>query len=169
MYRPRIPLAAPRFRPLSRQTVAHKSKMADDRYNRWQAAATGQLTVAVALISGLSVAALGAGLSLLKEKDFAIQAPYGWLFAGAMGLLFLAAISSTLAVLSRLLDFRLTARKVRKDKFPAYDKSLRMFRLNADEFGEMTWRLLWMAVLAFSVGSALLVISVGSMYAGKLL
>jgi len=44
--------------------------MTDIRYNRWQGLAITQFSVAVALISGLSVASLGIGLSLLQNKEF---------------------------------------------------------------------------------------------------
>lgn len=39
--------------------------MVDDRYNRWQGLGIAQLSVAVALISGLSVAGLSKGNSLM--------------------------------------------------------------------------------------------------------
>jgi hypothetical protein len=44
--------------------------MADDRYNRWQGLAATQLSVAIALISGLSVSALELAFSLLQGGDF---------------------------------------------------------------------------------------------------
>lgn len=40
------------------------------RYVRWQGLAMAQLTLAVVLISGLSVAGLAAGFTLLRENPF---------------------------------------------------------------------------------------------------
>ena len=101
--------------------------MADDRYNRWQGLGIAQLSVAVALISGLSVAGLGVGLVLLQNQKFLLSAPFKFIFAASLLLLFLAALLSCVAVITRLLDFRLTARKVRKDAKPDYKKPLTMF------------------------------------------
>lgn len=44
--------------------------MSDNRFNRWQGLAIAQLAVAIALVSGLSVAGMGAGLSLLQKRQF---------------------------------------------------------------------------------------------------
>src|SRR3972149_3211128 len=103
--------------------------MADDRYNRWQGLGIAQLTVAVALISGLSVAGLGVGLMLLQHEKFVflLSASFKCVFASALLLLFVAALLSCGAVVTRLLDFRLTARKVRKDTKPNYDRPLTIF------------------------------------------
>lgn len=47
--------------------------MSDNRYNRWQGLAIAQFSVAVALISALSIAGMGAGLSLLQKDDFMLN------------------------------------------------------------------------------------------------
>ena len=142
--------------------------MADDRYNRWQGLGIAQLSVAVALISGLSVAGLGAGLMLLRSKYFPLCAPLKYLFSASLLLLFLAAFLSCGAVITRLLDFRLTARKVRKDMKPDYDKPLTIFWLGRDAYGQVTWVLFWGSCLLFAVGAVLLVVSVGGTYADRL-
>lgn len=143
--------------------------MADDRYNRWQGRAIAQLTVAVALISSFSVAALGFGLSLLKDANF-IPPPGCLKRCFAIGLLFLlaAAISSSAAVVTRLLDFRLTTRKVRKDEHAAYNKPLVLFGSNAEQFGAATWRLFWTSCIFFLLGLGLLGAVVGGSYSAKL-
>ena len=141
--------------------------MADDRYNRWQGLAIAQLTVAVALISGLSVAGLGVGLSLLQKNEFLLTAPK-CIFSASLLLLLIAALLSCGAVITRLLDFRLTARKVRKDMKPTYDKPLTIFSLGPDGYGRATWGLFWGSCLTFLVGVILLVVSIGVAYADRL-
>jgi hypothetical protein len=140
--------------------------MADDRYNRWQGLATAQLSVAVALISGLSVAGLGAGLSLLQNEHFMQSVPLKSVFAWSLLLLIFAAFLSCGAVVTRLLDFRLTARKVRKDKNPDYVRPLTMFWLGANAYGRATWGLFWTSCISFLLGTALLVTSIAATYAG---
>jgi hypothetical protein len=143
--------------------------MADDRYIRWQGLGIAQLSVAVALISGLSVAGLGAGLVLLQNKEFPLSAPFKCIFAVSLLLFFVAAFLSCAAIITRLLDFRLTARKVRKDTKPGYDKPLTMFWLSPDAYGRATWGLFWTSCLSFAVGAVLLVVSIGAAYADRLL
>lgn len=141
--------------------------MADDRYNRWQGLGIAQLSVAVALISGLSVAGLGLGLVLLQNKEFLLSAPFKCTFAASLLLLFVAAFLSCGAVITRLLDFRLTARKVRKDTKPDYDKPLTIFWLGPDAYGRATWGLFWLSCISFTLGVVLLVVSIGATYADR--
>ena len=141
--------------------------MADDRYNRWQGLGIAQLSVAVALISGLSVAGLGVGLSLLQKSEFLLTAPK-CVFAASLLLLLIAALLSCGTVITRLLDFRLTARKVRKDMKPTYDKPLTIFWLGPDDYSRATWGLFWGSCLTFLVGVVLLVVSIGVAYADRL-
>ena len=141
--------------------------MTDDRYNRWQGLGIAQLSVAVALISGLSVAGLGAGLSLLQNKEFLLTTPK-CIFSASLLLLLIAALLSCRAVITRLLDFRLTARKVRKDMKPTYDKPLTIFWLGSDGYGRATWGLFCGSCLTFLLGVVLLVVSIGVAYADRL-
>ena len=141
--------------------------MADDRYNRWQGLGIAQLSVAVALISGLSVAGLGVGLALLQNKEFLLTAPK-CIFSASLLILLIAALLSCGAVITRLLDFRLTARKVRKDMKPTYDKPLTIFGLDPDGYGRATWGLFWGSCLTFLLGVVLLVVSIGVAYADRL-
>jgi hypothetical protein len=139
--------------------------MTDNRYNRWQALAIAQLSVAVALISALSVAGMGVSLSLLQSKEFMQELPYKAPFAGALFLFALAAACSCFTVVTRTLDFRLTARKVRKDRDPAHARSLTIFWLNADAYGKTSWGLFWVSLLSFSIGGLLLAGSIVATYA----
>jgi hypothetical protein len=143
--------------------------MADDRYNRWQGLGIAQLSVAVALISGLSVAGLGVGVTLLQHEKFLLllSACFRYAFAAALLLLFVAALLSFGAVITRLLDFRLTARKVRRDKRPDYDKSLTIFCFDPDAYGRVTWGLFWASCVSFAVGAILLFISIWVAYANR--
>ena len=142
--------------------------MTDTRYIRWQGLAIAQFSVAVALISGLSVAGLGLGLSLLQNKEFLLPSPLKPYYAASLALLLCAAFLSCAAVVTRTLDFRLTARKVRKDTKPTYDKPLTIFWASADGYGRATWCLFWGSCVTFTVGVVLLVVSVGSTYADRL-
>lgn len=141
--------------------------MADTPYNRWQSLAIAQLSVAVALISGLSVSALAVGLSLLQNEKFIPCAAFKLMFAWSFPLLLLAAIFSSAAVISRTLDFRLTARNARKNQKPSYTRPLKIFWLGSEAYGRITWFLFWVSCLAFLVGVIFLFSSVWSVYAHR--
>ena len=141
--------------------------MADDRYNRWQGLAIAQLSVAVALLSSFSVAGLGLELSLLQNDRFIPSASFQLAFLASMVFLLFAAFLSCGAVITRLLDFRLTARKVRKGKYPDYARPLIIFNSDADSYGRATWRLFWGGCLSFIIGAGLLIVAVGATYGSR--
>ena len=142
--------------------------MADDRYNRWQGLANAQLSVAVALMSGLSVAGLGAGLSLLRQTNLLLSAPFNICFAVSLFLLIITVFLSCGSVITRTLDFRLTARKVRLDIKSDYNKPLKIFWLGREGYGRATWGLFWCSCFTFTAGVVLLVISISAAYADRL-
>ena len=142
--------------------------MADERYNKWQGLAIAQFSVAVALISGFSVGGLGVGLSLLQNKEFNPTGSFKCAFALALLFLLLTAFLSCAAIITRLLDFRLTARKLRKDKKPDYNKPLTILGRGPDSYGRASWGLFWLACISFALGALLLVITIGGTYADRL-
>lgn len=141
--------------------------MPDERYNRWQGLAIAQMSVAIALISGFSAAGLGLGLSLAGNEKFILNLPSKFIFALSLGLLFVAAFLSSGAVITRLLDFRLTARKARKRQHPDYAKPLKFFGFDSEDYGCVTWMFFWISVVSFTFGFILLALSIGVAYADR--
>jgi hypothetical protein len=139
--------------------------MTGSRYNRWQGLAIAQFSVAVALISALSVAGISAGMSLLQNKEFMHELPCKGALAGALLSFAIAAACSCIAVVTRTLDFRLTARKVRQDRNPGSMRPLTIFGLDAEACGRASWFLFWVSLLSFGVGGLLLATSIVVTYA----
>ena len=137
--------------------------MTNGRYGRWQAASMAQLTVVVALISSLSVTSLGAGLSLLQNKEFMALVSRG-LFVTSLISIFIAMFLICIAVVTRLLDFRLTARQIRKLQKPDYSKSLTIFCLNSKTYGKITWTLFWFVFSFFLSGILMFGVSIAGVY-----
>ncbi|HAI94125.1 MAG TPA: hypothetical protein DCM36_05225 [Xanthomonadaceae bacterium] len=113
-----------------------------------------QFTVAIALISTLSIAAINAGLSLLKIQPVMNIGAHSLCFAISLFLFVLAILLALLATVSRALDFRLTAHKVRGQK------DITMFGLDDKQYGRISWCLFWSALLALLLGGFLFVLSV---------
>lgn len=120
-----------------------------------------QLSTALSLLSGLSVAGLGFLFSLLREKDFSPTGCYATLYLVALTALLIASASGIAAVITRLIDFRLTARKVRQGEV---DEPLTYFGTNASGYGKATWRLFWSLLISFSVGVLLAVVVIAHVY-----
>lgn len=138
--------------------------MAETRYNRWQGLAIAQFSVAIALISGLSISGLAVAFSLLQNKDFTPTGCIKHTFAASLLPLLFAAVFGAGAVVSRTLDFRLTARKARKDQDSNYSRKLTCFGLGRDCYGRISWILFWLACLALFAGVTLLVVSIAATY-----
>lgn len=120
----------------------------NERYVRWQGHTMGQLSTALSLLSGLSVAGLGFLFSLLREKNFLPTGCYALLFLIALAGFLVASASGVAAVITRLIDFRLTAQKVRQKEI---EEPLTFFGTDASGYGKATWRLFWVLVISFSV------------------
>jgi len=143
--------------------------MTDTPYVRWQGLAITQMTVAVSLFSGLSIASLGFGFSLLRDDKFVLCDKLNGVFISSLALLLFSSIFSCSVVITRLLDFRLTARKSRKTQKPDYNRSLTIFGLGSDAYGKLTWMLFWLSCISFFLGIVLLFATVSIVYGSKLL
>ncbi|UCR83774.1 hypothetical protein [Pseudomonas chlororaphis] len=138
--------------------------MTNERFVRWQGQTISQLSTALALFSGLSVAGLGFLFSLLRDASFKPTGVLALLFLLAVLSLLVASISGSAAVVTRLLDFRLTAQKVRSTN----DEPLTFFGTDSSEYGRVTWRLFWTLLISFSIGILLSSAVVGIFYLGSI-
>jgi hypothetical protein len=125
-----------------------------------------QMSVVLALLGTLSVGGLGLCFSLLQQALFK---PVGWYavaFLLALLSLLVASIASITATITRLLDFRLTAQKVRKGE---EEEPLTYFGTDASGYGKATWRLLWSTAVSLCIAVVLLSIVSANLYLGRLL
>ena len=139
--------------------------MSNERFIRWQGNTISQLSTALSLLSGLAVAGLGFLFSLLGEVGFAPTGCYALLFLVALVAFFVAGVVGVAAVITRLLDFRLTARKVRED---VTQEPLTFFGTDASGYGRATWRLFWVLASSFAVGVVCSAVVLFRMYLGRI-
>ena len=117
-----------------------------ERYVRWQDYRINQLTFSINLFLGFAVASLAyvinmklnLGKELYNSQVYFVI--YWWSASVILG---------TIASLSRLLDFRYTAKKI-KDAKPC-DKEKAKF------FGKVTWGTFWAQVLTYIIGGYLFI------------
>lgn len=112
-----------------------------ERYVRWQNYRINQLTFSINLFLGFAVASL-AYIINLKVKNTAelntadlFVAIYWWSSS---------AIAGSIATLSRLLDFRYTAQKI-KDSSTSDKRKAKLL-------GKITWGLFWVQVITYVAG-----------------
>lgn len=112
-----------------------------ERYVRWQNYRINQLTFSINLFLTFAVASLAFATNM-KIKNITVSANsvillsiYWWSASAMLG---------TIATLSRLLDFRFTARKI-KDSNPC-DKEKAKF------LGRVTWGTFWAQVITYAIG-----------------
>lgn len=138
----------------------------EDRFIRWQSHTLSQLSITLSLLSALSVGGLGLGLALLQKEGYEPHGVFAKLFLLALAMLLIASLSSVAATITRLLDFRLTAKKVRNGDI---SEPLTMFGTDSNGWGRATWRLFWCTAVALIIAIACLCVSISQVYLGPLL
>ena len=123
---------------------------------RWQAITIAQLTYAVNLVLGLSVAALGFVVTLcLNGKFDAISCWQCWLFYFvllSLGLLAASVGFGVATVINRLRDFRATMKAARLHETGADDQEIKPYRTLYRKLGDATWTLFWWQIGTFTAG-----------------
>lgn len=137
--------------------------MADknDRFIRWQGHTMAQMSVVLALLSTLSIGGLGLSFSLIQQPSFKPVGCYAVAVLFALLCFFVSSLVSIIATVTRLLDFRLTAQKIRNG---TQDESLTYFGTDANGYGKATWRLFWVAAVSLFIAVILLTTAVGRVY-----
>jgi hypothetical protein len=112
-----------------------------ERYVRWQNYRINQLTFSINLFLGFAVASLAYIINIKinspsNNGNAALFLPvYLWSASAVLG---------TVSSLTRLLDFRYTARKIKDNN--ACDKEKAKF------FGKLTWGSFWAQVITYVIG-----------------
>ena len=122
-----------------------------------------QFTVAIALLSALSVSALGGSSILIMNETRPNPGVHGLALGVSMLMFTTVLVLCLFATVSRALDFRLTARKVRGKH------CLTMFGLGSKQFGSISWLCFWSAFFLFLGAGLLFSASFGYVLAAELL
>jgi len=117
------------------------------RYIRWQEYRINQLSFSINLFLGFAVASLGYAINLKLESRIpdstALPSIILWSASAFLG---------CVVTLSRLMDFRFTARKI-KDGGECNE-------LLAMWFGSITWDTFWGQVIAYAAGACWFVVAI---------
>src|SRR5271167_2890547 len=136
-------------------------KCQSDKCQRWRKIAIDQLGYALNLILTFTIAALGYCFVLLKDKDFTLASSEKCTMILSLSALALSALCGVACVLTRLWDFRGTARRAcNHPKAPTKD-ALR-------DLDNMTLVLFNVQLVAFAIGAITLGITLLLKYGSKL-
>ncbi len=138
--------------------------LTNERFVRWQAILREHLSYTINLFLTFSVAALGYGLSLVRDRSFS---PTGLM----LGIFWISVVSmwvsiclGIICVLNRLSDFRGTAQRARQ---AANDSTHE--REYLDMLGGLTWGWFYGQAVTFGVGATALGIVILHEYGQRLL
>lgn len=139
-----------------------------ENLRRYEALRREQLGAAISLILGLSAAGVGFCISRVVDKDARFSAPGRGYFLIAIIAFAVAVTLGIGATFTRLCDFRLTARKIRRKLRRAPAVELSKLRRRIDALGAWTWCLFTCESVVFAGGILLLAISLWMLHRDQL-
>ncbi len=136
---------------------------------RWQSTTIAQLSYAVNLVLGFSVAALAFQVTTLLNEKFN---PVSWqkcAFSISLLALLASAGLGIWCVINRLRDFRATTKVARMREQKKSDAEMEPHRVLSEKLGKRTWGIFWWQIGTFGVGVLLLVLGIAGSVSEKLL
>jgi hypothetical protein len=139
-----------------------------ERFVRWQAITREQLSFANNLLLGLAVAVVGFEISLTLNDKFALVSCWQkTAFLVSLALLAASSLAALVAVVTRLCDFRLTARTIRTEQTEEQQQADHLRAVTA-KLGSATWNLFWLQIATFFFGILLAVVAVGGFVVSRI-
>lgn len=137
-----------------------------DALKRYESLRREQLGGVINLFFGLTTAAAGFCIAHIIDKDSQFQAPGSFYFVFALLAFLITIFLCILATVTRLSDFRLTARKLRRELNGASDVELEAMKVTTDRLGKWTWRFFFLLTGTFIIGMVSLAVSLTILYYG---
>lgn len=137
------------------------------RFVRWQGYLINQLTFTLNLFLGLAVGSLAFSITLIKDKEFLLSGCPKLIFKISLISLCFSIVFSCCAVVSRLLDFRFTVKKIKADENKEFEESS-VYKYKHKWLGELTWKLFWVQLVTLAIGLCGLIAAVLSGYGSRI-
>ena len=141
----------------------------NEPYTRWQGLRIAQLGLCIALFLSFSIAALGFSVNLLVQPRFDITVCFAKLSFLCSVIFGLASVFfGSIAFLTRLWDFRTTAKVVRHRQNPHMADEIERWRRCYKLLGKWSWRLFTWQLCTFGLQILGLAIAFGITYGKRL-
>ena len=142
--------------------------MTSEKLSQWEDRRREHLGGLIALILALSSGSIAFCGSLLTQESVKFGGCRTTVFLATVACFVVALFASLAVAFSRLQDARATAHIVREKEKSVVAGYLESLRSKADFWGVLTWRLLYLQLAAFSLGSCLLLVTLGVIFRSKL-
>lgn len=143
---------------------AEERKERENALQRYEEARRNHLGRAINLVFGLATAAAGFCVSHICAKDSQFSRPGSYYFVSATCVFLIVVGVSIGATWTRLRDFRLTAKTIRRELEAAEKSELDQLRSTTHKLGQWTWALFYGQLGAFAVAVVLLAIALVYLY-----
>lgn len=137
----------------------------NEPFTRWQGFRIGQLGLCISLFLTFAIAILGFSINLLVQPTYEITTCFAkvfFFFSLVCGLL--SVLLGSVACLTRLADFRTTAKVARHRSNADKKADIDRWREDYKRLGEWTWRLLKGQLSTFALQATGLVLALGITY-----
>lgn len=140
----------------------------NERFIRWQAVLRNQLTFLNSLLLTISIGIIGFIISLLNNSGFNLICCQKILFTFGLILVFISILMGLSTAFSRLLDFRTTVKKIRKETKGSSKFDLENLKDIMDLYRKTTWFFFYSQVITLGLGIIILMIAFLGIYKDKL-
>ncbi len=137
---------------------------------RWQGITINQLAFTTNLIFTITIAVIGFLVSIITKDSFVLSCVEKYFYTIGFAVLIISFISGIVINLTRLYDYRLTAKTAREEE-EADPNSIKLeaLRSRTKILGKATWIILWIQLISFGLGILSSVITFFIHYSDKLI
>ena len=140
----------------------------NDSYIRWQSISIKQLGFTTNLIFTITVVLIGFSFTTVINPNFVLTCGEKSFFTTGFIILILCFISGIVINLTRLFDYRLTARTARKREKNQDNNEIQELRARTKNLSKASWIIFYIQLISFGLGSLLIIFSLIHHYSDKL-
>jgi len=140
----------------------------NDSFVRWQSVSINQLGFTSNLIFTINLAVLGFLINKIIDKNFVLLCEGKALFTIGLFLMILCFLTGIAINLTRLYDFRLTAKTARKREKNENSPELKNLRKTTKNLGKSTWIIFIIQLTLFGLGLISIFLSMIIIFSDKL-
>lgn len=140
----------------------------NERFIRWQTVLRDQLTFLNSLLLTISTGIVGFIISLLANSEFKLICCQKLFFTTGFILVLFSVLMGLCTAYSRLLDFRMTANKIRRENEGSGQSDLDELKKLMKLYGKTTWFFFYSQLITLGIGIIKLMIAFCWIYKAKL-
>jgi hypothetical protein len=124
-----------------------------DRFVRWQGILREHVSFLNSLLMTISIGMIGFLLLLIDKPEFCLTFYQKIFFTSGLILIFFSVLLGFGVAFSRLLDFRITVKKIKKENEDSTQSELTDLKNLMNFYGKTTWNLFYFQIGSICVGT----------------